>query len=82
MIIWNQLCSFIRDKLSHAGYVEIKTPSVMTRHLWEKSGHWFNYKENMFALQIEERDFAVKPMNCPGCILYYQSDLIVIESFP
>lgn len=74
MIIWNELLQFIRDKLFKAGYVEIKTPSVMTRHLWEKSGHWYNYKENMFALQIEDRDFAVKPMNCPGCILYYQSD--------
>lgn len=74
MIVWNELSQFIRDKLFKAGYVEIKTPSIMTRHLWERSGHWFNYKENMFAFQIEDRDFAIKPMNCPGCILYYQSE--------
>jgi threonyl-tRNA synthetase len=74
MIVWNELTQFIRNMLFKAGYTEIKTPSVMTRNLWEKSGHWFNYKENMFSLEIEDRDFAVKPMNCPGCILYYQSE--------
>ena len=59
--------------LNRNGYIEIKTPTMMTRELWEISGHWYNYRENMFTSQIEERDFAIKPMNCPGCMLYYKS---------
>ncbi len=73
MIVWNGLLSFIREKLDKAGYVEIKTPCLMTKELWEKSGHWANYRHNMFTSEIEERDFAIKPMNCPGCMLYYKS---------
>ena len=74
MIVWQALTDFIREKLSRNGYIEIKTPSMMIRELWETSGHWANYKENMFTSQIEERDFAIKPMNCPGCMLYYKAD--------
>lgn len=73
MIVWNELITFIREKLSKADYVEIKTPSMMVRELWECSGHWQNYRENMFTSQIEERDFAIKPMNCPGCMLFYKT---------
>lgn len=73
MIIWNKLTGFIRDKLERNGYVEIKTPSLMTRELWERSGHWSNYRQNMFTSEIEERDFAIKPMNCPGGMLFYLS---------
>lgn len=73
MYVWNQLLSYIRECLNRCGYVEIKTPTLMTRELWERSGHWQNYKQNMFTSQIEERDFAIKPMNCPGCILFYKS---------
>lgn len=72
LIIWNQLLVYIRECLSRNNYVEIKTPTMMTRELWEISGHWSNYRENMFTSQIEERDFAIKPMNCPGCMLYYK----------
>jgi len=72
MYVWTQLIGFIRGLLDKNGYVEIKTPTMMTRELWEKSGHWANYKQNMFTSQIEEREFAIKPMNCPGCILYYK----------
>lgn len=72
LIIWNELLAYIRECLNRTGYIEIKTPSMMTRDLWEVSGHWFNYRENMFTSQIEERDFAIKPMNCPGCMLYYK----------
>lgn len=72
LIIWNQLLEYIRECLGRNGYVEIKTPSLMTRELWEVSGHWMNYRENMFTSQIENRDFAIKPMNCPGCMLYYK----------
>lgn len=73
LIIWNQLLSYIRECLDRCGYVEIKTPTLMTRELWERSGHWSNYREHMFTSQIEERDFAIKPMNCPGGMLYYRS---------
>lgn len=73
MIVWNQLLNYIRECLAEANYVEIKTPSMMIRELWERSGHWYNYRQNMFTSQIEERDFAIKPMNCPGCMLYYKS---------
>jgi threonyl-tRNA synthetase len=71
LIIWNQLLSYLREVLNKYNYVEIKTPTMMTRELWEISGHWSNYRENMFTSQIEDRDFAIKPMNCPGCMLYY-----------
>lgn len=72
MTIWNRLIEFLRECLKEANYREIKTPSMMSRELWERSGHWFHYKENMYTCQVEERDFAIKPMNCPGCMLYYQ----------
>jgi len=72
LFIWNQLLNFIRELLDKRDYVEIKTPTLMTRELWECSGHWSNYRQNMFTSQIEERDFAIKPMNCPGCMLYYK----------
>lgn len=73
MIIWNQLLSYLRECLARNDYIEIKTPTLMTRELWERSGHWSNYRQNMFTSQIEDRDFAIKPMNCPGGMLYYLS---------
>lgn len=73
MIIWNQLLSYLRELLDKHGYVEIKTPTLMTRDLWERSGHWSNYRQNMFTSEIESRDFAIKPMNCPGGMLFYLS---------
>ncbi len=73
MIVWNQLLSFMRENLQKGDYVEIKTPSMMIRELWERSGHWANYRQNMFTSEVEERDFAIKPMNCPGCMLFYKS---------
>jgi threonyl-tRNA synthetase len=73
MIIWNRLLQFWRLCHEKAGYVEIKTPVMMTKELWEVSGHWYNYRQNMYVTQIEEREFAIKPMNCPGCMLYYKS---------
>lgn len=73
MIIWNELTHFIREKLRRNNYVEIKTPSLMTRELWEISGHWSNYRQNMFTSSVEERDFAIKPMNCPGGMLFFKS---------
>lgn len=72
MIIWNRLLDFWRECHRAFGYSEIKTPSMMVRALWERSGHWANYRENMFTSTIEEREFAIKPMNCPGGMLYYK----------
>ena len=66
MIIWNTLLSFIREYLDQGGYIEIKTPTMMTRELWERSGHWANYREHMFTAEVEDHDYAIKPMNCPG----------------
>ena len=54
----------------------------MTRELWERSGHWANYRENMYTSQIEERDFAIKPMNCPGCMLFYKTRLHSYRELP
>ncbi len=73
MIVWNRLIDFWREMHKRAGYLEIKTPQLMSQELWETSGHWFHYRENMYAFGIEERHFAIKPMNCPGCMLFYKS---------
>lgn len=82
MIVWNQLIAYIRECLDRSGYVEIKTPTMMTRELWERSGHWSNYRQNMFTSQIEERDFAIKPMNCPGGMLFYRSHVHSYRELP
>lgn len=82
MVVWNQLISYERELHDKSGYVEIKTPSMMIRELWERSGHWYNYRQNMFTSEIEERDFAIKPMNCPGCMLYYKSTVHSYRELP
>jgi len=73
LVIWNRLIEFLRGHLMGDGYIEIKTPAMMSKELWERSGHWFHYKENMYTSTIEEREFAIKPMNCPGCMLFYKT---------
>lgn len=82
MAIWNRLLEYLRECLERCGYIEIKTPTMMTRELWELSGHWKNYRQNMFTSQIEERDFAIKPMNCPGCMLFYRSTIHSYRELP
>lgn len=82
MIIWNRLLDFWRAHRRKAGYVEIKTPQIMGQHLWETSGHWFHYRENMYAFHIEDRAYAIKPMNCPGCMLYYKTHTHSYREFP
>ncbi len=82
LIIWNQLLAYIRECLSKNDYVEIKTPTLMTRELWELSGHWSNYRENMFTSHVEDRDFAIKPMNCPGAMLFYLTHLHSYRELP
>lgn len=82
MRVWNTLIDFWRKLHYEADYQEIKTPSLMTRELWEISGHWANYRENMYTVTIEEKDFAIKPMNCPGCVLYYRMHHYSYRQFP
>ncbi len=82
MHIWSKLVDFLRECLIKANYIEIKTPTMMTKELWEKSGHWGHYKENMFISEIEDREFAIKPMNCPGCMLYYKTTTHSYREFP
>lgn len=71
MIIWNRLLDYWREEHRAAGYSEIKTPIMLDRSLWEKSGHWENYREHMYTSVIDEREYAIKPMNCPGGMLLY-----------
>jgi len=73
MIVRNELINYWREVHRRYGYHEIKTPMIMNRRLWEQSGHWDHYKENMYFTQIDEEDYAIKPMNCPGGILVYKS---------
>ncbi|MBA3603221.1 MAG: threonine--tRNA ligase [Parachlamydiaceae bacterium] len=82
LYVWNQLLQYIRECLDDADYIEIKTPTLMTRELWERSGHWANYRQNMFTSHIEERDFAIKPMNCPGGMLFYKSHIHSYRELP
>lgn len=72
MAVRNVLEELWKKEHKIAGYQEIKTPIILNRTLWETSGHWFNYRENMYTTQIDEEDFAIKPMNCPGGILIYK----------
>lgn len=73
MLIWDQLTSFMQKLQYEAGYKEIKTPQLLNQELWERSGHWEFYRENMYSFEIEKRHFSIKPMNCPGCMLFFKS---------
>lgn len=78
-----QLLEYMRKRQEEAGYVEVNTPDVMDRSLWETSGHWFNYRENMFSTQTEdERVFALKPMNCPGSVSMFAQGLKSYRDLP
>lgn len=81
LTVWNRLIEFIRE-LKAEDYIEIKTPTIMSKELWETSGHWFHYKENMFLSEVEDREFAIKPMNCPGCMLYFRSAIHSYRELP
>ena len=74
MILKNTLIDYWRQLHTREGYVEISTPMMLNRELWETSGHWDHYKENMYTTVIDETDFAVKPMNCPGGLLVYKNE--------
>lgn len=74
MVIRNELIAYERELFREFGYEEIMTPIILSKKLWLQSGHWDHYKENMYFTQIDEEDYAVKPMNCPGGILYYKTN--------
>jgi threonyl-tRNA synthetase len=80
--IYRVLEDYVRAKVAKHGYVEVKTPSVMPKSLWERSGHWAKYRENMFTTASEEREFALKPMNCPGHIEIFKQGLKSYRELP
>ena len=80
--IWQQVEQYMRHVYQENGYQEIRCPQILDRSLWEKSGHWENYKDNMFTTESEKRDFAIKPMNCPGHIQVFNSDLRSYRDLP
>ncbi len=82
MDIRNELESFWRVEHRKRGYKEIKTPLILSESLWHKSGHWDHYKENMYFTKIDDRDFAIKPMNCPGAMLAYGTKMYSYRDFP
>ncbi|WP_308855906.1 threonine--tRNA ligase [Slackia sp.] len=73
MILKNALLDYWREIHRKAGYIEISTPQIMNRHLWETSGHWDHYKDNMYSTTIDDEEYCIKPMNCPGGVLVYAS---------
>jgi threonyl-tRNA synthetase len=81
-IVWQVVEQYMRDKFREYGYQEVRTPTMMDRSLWEKSGHWENYHDNMFCTHSEARDFAVKPMNCPGHVQIFNHGLHSYRDLP
>ena len=82
MVLKNTLLEYWREIHKKAGYVEISTPIILSRELWETSGHWDHYKDNMYTTIIDEHDFCVKPMNCPGGMLVYKQDMHSYRDLP
>ncbi len=82
VVVWQELTDFWRNEHRRAGYEEIKTPLILNRSLWEQSGHWDHFRENMYFTRIDEQDFAVKPMNCPGAMLVYRSRMHSYRDLP
>ena len=82
MALKNELISYWRQIHAREGYMEIETPTILSRELWEISGHWGHYKDNMYTTKIDDKDFAIKPMNCPGAILTYNHTLHSYKDLP
>jgi threonyl-tRNA synthetase len=80
--IWQQVEQYMRRVYQDNGYLEVRTPQILDRSLWEKSGHWQNYKDNMFTTESEKHDFAIKPMNCPGHVQIFNADLRSYRDLP
>ncbi len=74
MVLKNELINYWRQIHTREGYVEVNTPIMLNRSLWETSGHWFHYRDNMYTTKVDDEDFAIKPMNCPGSILVYKNE--------
>jgi threonyl-tRNA synthetase len=81
-VLWQQVEQYMRQRFVDWGYQEVRTPTVMDRVLWERSGHWENYRDNMFTTASENRDYAVKPMNCPGHVQIFNSGLHSYRDLP
>ncbi len=81
-VIWQEVEQYMRQLLNANGYLEVRTPQVMDRVLWERSGHWENYAEHMFTTKAEERDYAVKPMNCPGHVQIFNQGIKSYRDLP
>ena len=82
LTVKNELIKFWKEKHQKAGYIEIETPMAMNRTLWETSGHWAHYQENMYTFDVEGEQFAIKPMNCPGGMLFYKEGIHSYKEFP
>jgi threonyl-tRNA synthetase len=82
MVLSHEVMDYMREVLTEEGYLEIKTPIILNEDLWHRSGHWDNYKENMYFTEIDKQLFAVKPMNCPGCLLVYKNELHSYRELP
>jgi threonyl-tRNA synthetase len=82
MAVRNELEQFWREQHQKAGYLEVKTPIILNRQMWERSGHWDHYRENMYFTKIDDIDYAVKPMNCPGAMLVYGHELHSYRDLP
>ena len=82
LVIWDELLKYWNEEHEKEGYVLVRTPIILNKSLWETSGHWDYYKENMYDLKVDEEDFAIKPMNCPGGILMYKEDLHSYRELP
>ena len=82
MALRNELENFWREVHHEFDYEEIRTPIILNKQLWETSGHWFHYRENMYTTIIDEEEYAIKPMNCPGGILVYQNEMHTYRDFP
>jgi len=81
-LLWQQIEQYMRNILSQNGYLEIRTPQILDKDLWIRSGHWENFRENMFTTHADERDFAIKPMNCPGHVQIFNQGLRSYRELP
>jgi threonyl-tRNA synthetase len=81
-VLWQQVEQYMRKVYRDSGYLEVRGPTVLPRSLWERTGHWENYRENMFTTESEKRDYALKPMNCPGHILIYNKGVRSYRDLP
>lgn len=80
--LWQQIEQYMRNVQNNNGYQEIRTPQVLDKELWKQSGHWENFRENMFTTETEDRDFAIKPMNCPGHVQVFKQGLRSYRDLP